>query len=234
MLAVPLWRLNRPQSPSLTFCPRIIQSTQQLSGSVFWKDILCCKFAFVDNQQADAKLQPFTMNNSNDQNSAGATVKIRYLVMCGKPTSDGLAYPFEYSEQAPLSLCNRLPSSGPDPDPDATGQFITSIVDRHNAEILTSRPWLCQVCDRPAGELLHSAIARLSPGLGATAEYVPFIWDTVVPICRSGGDCDRTASEWAEVFGKEGMPTLQLGVKVCERCGKVTGVKLCSGCKVLA
>jgi hypothetical protein len=188
----------------------------------------------VDDQQADAKLQPFTMNNSNDQNSAGATVTIRYLVMCGKPTSDGLAYPFEYSEQAPLSLCNRLPSSGPDPDPDATGQFITSIVDRHNAEILTSRPWLCQVCDRPAGELLHSAIARLSPGLGATAEYVPFIWDTVVPICRSGGDCDRTASEWAEAFGKEGMPTLQLGVKVCERCGKVTGVKQCSGCKVLA
>jgi hypothetical protein len=191
-------------------------------------------FAFVNNQQAEAKLQPFTMNNSSHPNSAGATTTIRYLVMCGKPTLDGLAYPFEYSEQAPLSLCNGPPSSGPDPDPDATGQFITSVVDRHNAEILASRPWLCQVCDKPAGELLHSAIARLRPGLGATAEYVPFIWDTVVPICRSGGGCDRTALEWAGAFGKEGMPTLQLGSKVCERCGKVTGVKQCSGCKVLA
>lgn len=159
---------------------------------------------------------------------------IRYIVMCGKPTPDGLSYPFEYSEQAPLSLCNRLPSSDPDPDPDATGQFITSVVDRHNAEILFSRPWSCQVCNRPAGELLHSAIPALNPGLGATAEYERFIWDTIVPICKSGGDCDRTALGWAETFGKDGMPTLKLGTKVCERCGKVTGVKLCGGCKVLA
>jgi hypothetical protein len=173
------------------------------------------------------------MNSSNDHTSAEATVTIRYIVACGNPTSDSL-YPFEYSEQAPLSLCNRPPSSAPDPNPDATGQFITYVVDRHNEEILISRPWKCQVCNKTAKELLHNAIARLSPGLGATADYEPFIWDTVVPICRSGGDCDRTAEEWAGTFGKDAMPTLQLGTKSCERCGKVTDVKKCSGCKVLA
>src|SRR5436305_2740992 len=33
-----------------------------------------------------------------------------------------------------------------------------------------------------------------SPGKGATVEFTPFIWDTMIPICsRSGGDCDRKA-----------------------------------------
>lgn len=76
--------------------------------------------------------------------------------------------------------------------------------------------------------------SRRTPGKGATAEFRPFVWDTVVPICRSGGDCDRKAEKMAETFRKEVMPTLKLGRKRCERCGKVTGgIKLCSSCKVL-
>jgi hypothetical protein len=171
------------------------------------------------------------MDHPND-NTSSRSVAVRYMGMCGKPTPDGLAYPFEYSEQAPLSLCSRPASSDPAPDPDATGQFVTFVIDRHNDEMLRSRAWLCQVCENPAKELFHSAIPRLSPGEGASAEFKPFIWDTVVPICRSGGDCDRKAEEMALEFGKEGIPTLNKG-KCCQLCGKVTGVKVCSGCKVL-
>jgi hypothetical protein len=160
-------------------------------------------------------------------------VAVRYIVMYGKPTPDGLAYPFEYSEQAPLSLCNRTASRGPDPDPDATGQFVAFVIDRYNDEILRSRAWLCQVCENPAKELFHAAIPRLSPGEGATAEFKPFIWDTVIPICRSGGDCDRKADEMALKFEKEGMPTLNMKSQCCQWCGKVTGVKVCGGCKAL-
>jgi len=179
------------------------------------------------------------MNNPNDINISSSntthegSVSVRYIVMCGKPTPDGLAYPFEYSERAPLSLCNRPPSRDPDPGPDATGSFLTSLIERHNDEILKCRAWLCQVCQKPARELFHSAIPLLSPGEGATAEFEPFVWDTVVPICRSGGDCDRKAEKMAGTFGKQSMPTLKLGRKCCERCGKVTGIKLCGGCNVL-
>ncbi len=55
-----------------------------------------------------------------------------------------------------------------------------------------------------------------------------------MPICRSGSICDRKAEEWVEGFGKQSMPTLELGTKVYERCGKIMGVKKCPGCNVLA
>src|SRR6266480_1947876 len=116
------------------------------------------------------------MNNPNNNNSSRSAT-VLYIVMCGKPTPDGLAYPFEYYEQAPLSLCNRPASRDPNPDPDATGRFVTSVIDRHNDDILNSRTWLCQICEKPARELFHGAVPVLSPGEGATAEFKPFIWD---------------------------------------------------------
>ena len=61
--------------------------------------------------------------------------------------------------------------------------YEIAFIDRHNDEILRSRAWLCQVCEKPAKEPFHSAIPRLNPGEGATAEIKPFIWDTVIPIC---------------------------------------------------
>ena len=84
-----------------------------------------------------------TTYSPNDNTSSEGSVAVFYIAMYGKTTPDGFAYPFEYSEQAPLSLCNRPASRDPDPDPDATRRFVTSIIDRHNAEILNSRAWLC-------------------------------------------------------------------------------------------
>ena len=79
-----------------------------------------------------------TTNNPNDNISSERSVADCYIVMCGKPTPDGSAYPFEYYEQAPLSLCNRPASHDPDPDPDATGRFVTSVIDRHNVDMAMS------------------------------------------------------------------------------------------------
>lgn len=158
-----------------------------------------------------------------------ATVPITYIGCIGKPTPESSAYPFEIAEQAPRSLCTRSHCLAPDPNPDATGQFLTSLVERHNAIFLFSRAWRCQVCDKPARELYHSAIPRL-----VKPEFSPWVWDTIVPICRSGGACDVKAGEWAAAFGKQSLPTLEVGTKCCELCGKVTGVMLCRGCKVLA
>ncbi|MCJ1363695.1 hypothetical protein MMC16_002804 [Acarospora aff. strigata] len=161
------------------------------------------------------------------------TVPVIYRGVCGKPTPDGTAYLFKYTEQAPRLLCDRPPFGELDPHPDANGQYLVSVVERHNTELLMSRAWLCQVCGNPAKELYHGVVPRLRPGQHGFLGCGPFIWDTVVPICRSGGACDRTANKWADAFGRESMPTLEQA-KCCERCGKVTGVKFCLGCKVIA
>lgn len=158
--------------------------------------------------------------------SPTATVPITYLGCIGKPTPE--AYPFDIDEQAPQFLCTRH-CFGPDHNADAAGQYLTSLVQRHNTKFLLSRAWRCQVCDQPARELYHSAI----PGL-VRPGFRPWVWDTIVPICRSGGACDVQAEKWAVAFGKEGFPMLEVGRKCCELCGKVTGVKLCRGCRVLA
>jgi len=157
------------------------------------------------------------------------TVPFRYMGCIGKPTPDGSTYPFNISEQAPLSLCDRVHCGAPDPNPDATGRFLTSLIERHNTHFLLSRPWCCQICHKPARELYHSAVPRL-----VRQECSPWVWDTIVPICRSSGACDVKASEWAAVFGKETLPNLEVGRKCCELCGKLMGVKLCRGCRVLA
>ena len=162
------------------------------------------------------------------------TVSIRYMGCIGKPTAKNLLYPFEIPEQAPLSLCDRPPFRESDPNPDATGQFLTLLIERHNTQPLFARAWRCEVCKRPAREFYYSAVPHLLHGEGAKPEFVPWVWDTIVPICRSGGACDRQAGEWAGAFGKEAMPTLQVGTKCCQVCGKVTAVKLCRGCRVLA
>lgn len=77
---------------------------------------------------------------------------------CGAFSPVGVAYLFDYSMQAPLSLCNCPPSPDPHPDPDATGKLLTSIIDKHDLRVLLSRAWTCQFCGKPAKELYHLAI----------------------------------------------------------------------------
>lgn len=161
------------------------------------------------------------------------TTRVKYMGMCGSPDIDGYAYPFNYVEQAPSSLCNQPHSGNIRPDPNATGRFLTSLISRHNDEILQSRSWLCSVCGKAAQELYHSAIPFLSPGVDAAPDFEPSVWDTVVPICRSAGNCDLKAQELTGVFGKQSIPALNPKAENCDECGMVRNVKRCSGCKLL-
>ena len=161
------------------------------------------------------------------------TVPVKYMGICGSPDVDEYAYPFSYVERVPSSLCNQPYSGNFNPDPDATGLFLTRLISRHNNEILQSRPWLCSVCGKAAHELYHSAIPFLSPGVGAAPDFEPSVWDTVVPICRSAGNCDHKAQEMTGAFAKQSFPALNLKAENCDECGMVRNVKRCGGCKVL-
>jgi hypothetical protein len=163
------------------------------------------------------------------------TVPVRYWVICGKLTPDGFMKDFTYSEQAPASLCKPHIDYEPGPDPDATGVFITSLIELHHDEILRSRDWQCVACGKPAKELLHSAVPLLSPNAErATADFQPTVVDNAAPICISGGACDRDAEKMVHEFAKRGLGQQFEASKTCDKCGKKSGVKLCGGCKLIA
>jgi hypothetical protein len=170
-----------------------------------------------------------TGNESNDR-----TIPIQYMGGCGNPSPDGAMYPFQYSERAPVSLCEPHGNGKPSPDTDKTGHFMTAVIERHHLEILHSRSWRCVSCNQPAKELLHTTLPFLSPGPDALPEFEPMIWDTVVPICRSGGACDRLCEGLSHKFAQESLEGQEFYIsKTCDCCGGKTGVKLCMGCKTL-
>jgi hypothetical protein len=158
---------------------------------------------------------------------------MKFICAVGNFTPGGEAYPYEFDERAPRSLCTLPIDRKFDPDPDATGVFLTSLVDRYTPEILASRTWRCEICGEPGKELFHSAISMLSPGPAVQLGFEPTVWDTVVPICRSGGACDVAAYEMAHKFAKISLPNQIDEEKCCDYCGKLSGVMVCGGCKVL-
>jgi len=161
-------------------------------------------------------------------------VNIRYLVFCGKLTPHGILNKFEFREQAPASLCTPHTDNQVGPDPDATRALITSIVKRHNDEIMLIKNWRCVMCGKRAKELLHSAVSLLSPNWDrAPADFEPTVVDNVAPICISGGACDREAEHWVNAYARSAQmsgPSFE-ALRNCDKCGKKSGVKLCGGCK---
>lgn len=174
------------------------------------------------------------MDRPNSSETRDRTVSVHYIVACGKPTPDGEMHPFMYSEQAPISLCEPHGYGKPKPDPDETGKFITSVIERHHIEILHRRSWRCISCNAPAKELLHSVLPLLFPGPDALPDFEPTLWDTATPICRSGGVCDRLAEEIVHAFARDSLGADRFEAsKTCESCGGKTGFKRCAGCKTL-
>ena len=170
----------------------------------------------------------------------GSTVPCRYWVICGNPTKDGSFRSFNFEAEAPAALCLPHLDNGPKPDPDDAGIFITTLVDRHNNEILHSRAWRCVTCDKRATELLHQAVPVLSPVADRAdfEKFFPTVIDICAPICISGGECDRAANKVAQDFAKSALIQKPWQIfedtKTCDTCGKKSGVKVCSGCKLIA
>lgn len=170
----------------------------------------------------------------------GSTVPCRYWVICGKPTKDGRFKSFNFEAEAPAALCLPHLDNGPKLDPDDNGVFITTLVDRHNNEILLSHPWRCVTCDKRATELLHHATPMLSPDADRAyfEKSFPIVFDICAPICISGGECDRTAYKMAQDFAKSALIQKPWQIledtKTCDTCGKKSGVKVCGGCRFIA
>jgi hypothetical protein len=163
---------------------------------------------------------------------------MRYLVYCGNPTPNGFMWAFQYLEQAPASLCKPHTDKEPGPDPDDNGVFITSLIERHNDEILHSHAWRCVTCHKPAKELLHSAVPLLSPNSErALPGFEPTVLDFSAPNCMSGGACDREAEKSLHEFATSSLLHESWKIersKTCDKCGRKSGVKLCGGCKHIA
>ncbi|KGQ01917.1 hypothetical protein PAAG_11307 [Paracoccidioides lutzii Pb01] len=151
------------------------------------------------------------------------TTKITYQGICGIPIPDlygGYDYNFRFQEESPSSICNRTLETPIDHD--AEGQLFQSIVIRHNKEIFAARSWVCQICGEPAKELYHSGLPFLSPRVGTSPASRPLFWDSVVPICRSAGECDRRAEQAAKDYVNNILrPEFPIpSATSCECCGR--------------
>jgi hypothetical protein len=174
------------------------------------------------------------MDRSTSNGSRDRTTSVQYNVFCGKLTPDGEMYQFKYYEQAPISLCIPHGNGNPIPDPDKTGHFMTSVIERHHSDILCRRSWRCVSCNKPAEELLHSALPFLSPGPDALPEFRPTILDIASPICRSGGACDRLAEELVHKLAQSALGEDKFKAsKTCDWCGGKSDIKTCAGCRTL-
>lgn len=168
--------------------------------------------------------------------------RILYLAVCGNPAGKELLAVFRFIELAPATLCEpgRNIHKNGDPESLATRKFMESVVDRHSDEILKDRAWKCVSCDKPAEEMLHSAVSFLSQNTrnkSTWPDFVPKIIDRVFPFCTIGGECSRNAEKLALATAKESINSENAEVDVsksCENCGKGPEVKLCSGCKISA
>lgn len=173
------------------------------------------------------------MDNSAINTSRERTIPIDYMVFCGK--TGGEQYQFKYTVQAPVSLCQPQGNGKPPPDPDETGRFLTSIIERYHDDILHRRSWRCVSCNKPAKELLHQMIPFLSPAPDALPEFEPNLLDVASPICRSGGACDRLAEKCFHKFAEHSLGRTKFEAsKTCDACGGKTNVKVCAGCLTIA
>ncbi|KKZ64779.1 hypothetical protein EMCG_09320 [[Emmonsia] crescens] len=162
------------------------------------------------------------------------TTQVIYRGICGIPNAPfygGDSYSFKFTVECPRPLCN-LPV-GKAVNHDAESQFLQCVISQHNQEIFAARQWICQSCTKPAKVLYHGMVPFLNPGLGAsTTAFQPSVWDSVVPICISAGECDRRAEQAAKDFISDGLPgALIQSTYACEQCGGVKNTKRCTGCK---
>ena len=167
---------------------------------------------------------------------SASTVPIRYKVMCGRYTgsSDDELWQYHFVVDAPASLIDAPSNRHPHPDPEGVGRFIEAIVGQHNQIILDARAWTCGICFGPAKEIFHKVVPLLKGGDEVSELFKPELIDTAVPICWSGGECDRKAAEMVEKFWRRALPDQDFEmVKMCEHCGSVNTTKVCGGCKVI-
>ncbi|EKD20585.1 hypothetical protein MBM_01267 [Drepanopeziza brunnea f. sp. 'multigermtubi' MB_m1] len=138
---------------------------------------------------------------------------------------------YHFAELAPASLV--LPHGNAIPDKEKIKSFMETIVRRNNFEILYRRPWLCTICSKKAKVLIHNASTGQGvPKSPTDTGFMSKIFDTIAPLCGSGGTCQREATQLVQDYSRSGAVHCSGGLSSCHLCGKMEGVKLCSGCMI--
>jgi hypothetical protein len=87
-------------------------------------------------------------------------IPLRCLVFCINSTPETFFPPviFEFTDQAPISLCEADDNENEKPDTTAQRVLSSAIVKSHHIEVLLSRSWSCVACFKPATSLAHEIL----------------------------------------------------------------------------
>jgi hypothetical protein len=168
------------------------------------------------------------MDRSTSNESIDRTIPI---VACGKPTPDGEMYPYKFSGRVPTSLCALYSYRKPKPDPGETGQFLTSLIERHHQGIPHRRPWRC--ISRKSLQKNSSTQPFLPVQMYCQNSSLQY-WTFSALICRSGGACDRLAEDLVHNLVRKGLGDKLYVSKTCDWGGGKTDIKVCKRRKTLS
>jgi len=154
------------------------------------------------------------------QGSEKSLVKVS--VTCGDLSSAGTnaSREFEFFHPGPapfrrLEESNSLAHVGHD-----DYHFLIELVDCYRPEIMAAQEWKCIVCKKVATSLHHNFGAYLDE---------PRVSGIAMPICQEGSVCElESIRQLNQIMASNNMP---FGGG-CDNCGKILGVRLCSGCKI--
>lgn len=164
------------------------------------------------------------------------TIRISYKGVCAlnhPGVNGGRGILFDFAEYVPCFLCFRdigKPSNMQCPH---TSTFVSEVVSRHNQKIMNLHEWECQICGKRAHEMSHLPIPFFNPALGDGTEFRPYIWDYVVPVCRSLGACDEKAEEMALEIVKARFPGRIHVAHSCKACGAPGKLLDCGRCSAV-
>ncbi|KAH9487439.1 hypothetical protein JR316_0001515 [Psilocybe cubensis] len=119
----------------------------------------------------------WTTNHSLPAMASTPTRPFRYEVRVFNQES-----PIIKEEVVPVALCVARP-----PEME-TRRFLTSLVSKHDRDILNMQPRTCWNCDKQAIGLTHTPASWLHLS-------DPLVLDFVQPVCENGGACDQAARQ---------------------------------------
>jgi hypothetical protein len=162
---------------------------------------------------------------------------INFVVYCGKPSVPyNQPTKFSFREKAPKSYCKLVTAAEPGPHKDTVHRFISTLIDRHDAEMFASRAWKCAVCNCRATKLCYTSMPNLAPP--CKCHFDPSVRVYGIPACRGRNDrnCGREALAILDAYESELFPEHELNPLRCNRCNVKDGalgavVKRCTGCK---
>jgi hypothetical protein len=163
-------------------------------------------------------------------------LRMKYKGICGlrhPSVNGGNGVAFEFPDRISALLCYRTVNVPADPHCDKTSKVVSEVMHRHVGKIMNMRAWECQFCGKPSKATVHSPIPFLNP-LSSDTYFQPYIFDFVVPVCRSLGECDRKGDALLQEVAKECFRgNVVINNPSCQKCGGVKSLLHCGRCKLV-